>query len=146
MIDSSLPDGHRFLRYIFQALRFGFESHGVDYEPAIKKIGKDIGASISSNFKSESLEELLDEITVFWSKNGLGNVKIDDTNPPVIIVDNCFECHSMPNMDKKLCSFSAGLLEGIIAGNTGIECIIEETKCCGNGYDHCTYKMVKQTS
>jgi hypothetical protein len=86
---------------------------------------------------------LLDEIAVFWNKNGLGEININNINPLEIVINNCFECCSVPPVDKKLCSFSAGLLEGIITGNTGIEGTIKETECQGYGHNHCIYKMIE---
>ena len=140
-VSLSCDDEFKFLKSIFHAMRFGFEAHGINHEPIMKKIGADIGESISINFKSTDLNGVLEDIAIFWDTNNLGDVSIIDTNPLSVVVHNCFDCKSMPVVGKTLCSFDEGLLEGIIFGKLGLNCTIKETECFGNGYNHCLFVM-----
>lgn len=134
-------DEYSFLKSIFHAIRFGFEAYGINHEPIMKKIGSDIGESLSSNFQSTDLDGVLLDITNFWDQHDMGNVSVIDTEPLAVIVHNCFDCKSMPVVGKTLCSFDEGLLEGIIFGTLGLNCTIKETECFGNGYQHCLFVM-----
>ncbi len=140
-IASSIDNEHTFLNLIFHAIRFGFEAHGINHVPILKKIGTDIGENISINFNSTDLDGLLKDIVNFWKIHNMGDMSIIDTDPLIIIVYNCFDCKSSPVVGKTLCSFDEGLLEGIIFGKLGLICNIKETECYGNGYKHCLFVM-----
>ena len=134
-------DEYSFLKSIFHAIRFGFEAYGIDNGPIMKKIGSDIGESLSRNFQSTDLDGVLKDIVNFWDEHQMGDVSVIDTEPLTVIVHNCFDCKSMPVVGKTLCSFDEGLLEGIIFGTLGLNCTIKETECFGNGYKHCLFVM-----
>jgi predicted hydrocarbon binding protein/DNA-binding transcriptional ArsR family regulator len=140
-VASSTEDQYDFLQSIFQAVKFGFEAHGINHRPIIKKIGTDVGTCISTNFGSSDMDGVLDDIMVFWKSHKLGYVSIVDTEPLTIIVDECFVCKSMPTVGKTLCSFEEGLFEGIFSGKLGLECKIKEMECYGTGHDHCLFVM-----
>ena len=140
-VASSSDDEYSFLKSIFHAIRFGFEAHGINHEPIMKKIGTDIGASISINFKSTDLDGVLKDISRFWKTHHMGDVSVISMDPLTVIVYDCFDCKSMPVVGKTLCSFDEGLLEGIIYGKLGLNCTFKETECFGNGYEHCLFVM-----
>lgn len=140
-VASSDNSEYSFLKSIFHAMRFGFEAHGINHEPIMKKIGGDIGESLSVNFQSTDLDGVLKDIANFWDTHNMGDVAIIDTDPLSVIVHDCFDCKSMPVIGKTLCSFDEGLLEGILYGKLGLNCTIKETECYGNGYDHCLFVM-----
>ncbi|HJH30095.1 MAG TPA: ArsR family transcriptional regulator [Methanosarcinaceae archaeon] len=139
---ASSSDGEcSFLKSIFHAIRFGFEAYGINHEPIMKKIGADIGESISVNFKSTDLDGVLKDTSHFWKTHNMGDMSVISMNPLTVIVYECFDCKSMPVVGKTLCSFDEGLLEGIIYGKLGLNCTIKETECFGNGYKHCLFVM-----
>ena len=138
---SSSDDEYSFLKSIFHAIRFGFEAHGINHEPIMKKIGADIGESISVNFKSTDLDGVLKDMSHFWKTHNMGDMSVISMNPLTVIVYDCYDCKSMPAVGKTLCSFDEGLLEGIIYGKLGLNCTIKETECFGNGYEHCLFVM-----
>ncbi len=137
----SSDDECSFLKSIFHAMRFGFEAHGINHEPIMKKIGADIGESLSTNFKSTDLDGVLKDIANFWDTNNMGNVSVIKTDPLTVVIHDCFDCKLMPVVGKTLCSFDEGLLEGIIFGKLGLNCTIKEIECFGNGYEHCLFVM-----
>lgn len=140
-VASSNGDEYDFLKSIFQAVKFGFEAHGINHRPIIKKIGTDVGTCISTNFGSSDMDGVLNDITTFWKSHKLGNVSIVDTEPLTIIVDDCFGCKSMPPLGKTLCSFDEGLFEGIFSGKLGLDCKMKEIECYGTGHNHCLFVM-----
>lgn len=138
-VTSSTEDECDFLKYIFLAVKFGFEAHGINLQPIIKTIGSDVGTCISTNFESSDMDGVLNDITTFWKSHKLGYVSIVDTEPLTIIVDDCFGCKSTPPVGKTLCSFDEGLFEGIFSGKFGLEFKMKETECYGTGHDHCLF-------
>ncbi len=138
---SSSNDEYSFLKSIYHAMRFGFEAHGINHEPIMKKIGADIGESISINFRSTDLDGVLKDISHFWKTHNMGDVSVISMDPLTVIIYDCFDCKSMPVVGKTLCSFDEGLLEGIIFGKLGLNCTFKETECFGNGYEHCLFVM-----
>ena len=134
-------DEYSFLKSIFHAMRFGFEAYGINHEPIMKKIGADIGESLSINFRSTDLDGVLKDISHFWKTHNMGDISVISMDPLTVIVHDCFDCKSMPDVGKTLCSFDEGLLEGILFGKLGLNCTIKETECFGNGYEHCLFVM-----
>jgi hypothetical protein len=134
-----IGDKYGFLKSIFHLVRCGMESYGVDTRPALKKIGRDIGRELSSYFVSDNIDGLIKEIGQFWEKQGLGKVKRLYTDVPTILVEDCFDCGTMPNVGRTQCSLDEGILEAIIEEKLKVQCSIDEVECHGTGHSHCKF-------
>ncbi|MEA1984434.1 MAG: V4R domain-containing protein [Euryarchaeota archaeon] len=134
-------DEYDFIKYTFHALRCGLEAQGINTQPLLKLIGKDIGTKLATNFKSRSLDGILGELSSFWSTHRLGTMSVPRHDPLSIRVDDCFDCGTMPPIDRTLCSFDEGILEAVMLAQLGIDCTMKETECYGTGYDHCLFVM-----
>jgi hypothetical protein len=132
-------DEYTFLKYMFHALRYGLEAYGMNQQPIMKQIGRDIGSMISKNFQSEELEGLLEEIKAYWARNHLGTMRIENRDPVVLIVEECFDCGDMPDVGKPLCSLDEGMLEEILTAKLGGAYTVRETECFGTGHTHCKF-------
>lgn len=138
-IPAATNDRYSFLKALFHLVRSGMESYGVDTSPVLKKIGRDVGRKLSSGFKSETAPELLAEVARFWSEQGLGKVRILDASIPTIVVDDCFDCSTIPNIGMTQCSMDEGILEAIIEEKLKVRCSIHEIECYGTGHHHCKF-------
>lgn len=138
-IPSSIGDRYNFLKALFHLIRCGMESYGVDTRPALKKMGRDVGKVLASNFKSTTLPGLLSEVARFWESQGLGSVRAVKGDIPTIVVDDCFDCSTMPNVGYTQCSLDEGMLEAIVEEKLKVRCSIEEVECYGTGHDHCKF-------
>lgn len=138
-VPASVGNKYDFLKSLFHLVRSGMESYGVDTSPALKKIGHDVGKSLAPNFKSKTAPELLAEVSAFWEAQGLGRVSIVKGDVPTIVVDDCFDCSTIPNIGRTQCSMDEGILEAIIEEKLKVKCSIEETECYGTGFDHCKF-------
>jgi predicted hydrocarbon binding protein len=138
-VPASVGDKYSFLKSLFHLVRSGMESYGVDTSPALKKIGRDVGKTLAPRFTSTTAPELLKEVAVFWEAQGLGRVSIVKGDVPTIIVDDCFDCSTIPNIGQTQCSMDEGILEAIIEEKLGTRCSIQETECYGTGYHHCKF-------
>jgi len=138
-VPSAVGDKYLFLRSLFHLVRSGMESYGVDTSPALKKIGRDVGRMLAPRFKSRDAASLLAEVSAFWEKEGLGRVTVLKGDVPSIVVDDCFDCSSMPDIGRTQCSMDEGILEAIIEEKLKVQCSIQETECYGTGHDHCKF-------
>jgi uncharacterized protein len=138
-VPSTVGDKYLFLRSLFHLVRSGMESYGVDTSPALKKIGRDVGKMLAPRFKSRDATALLAEVSEFWETEGLGHVTVLGGDVPSIVVDDCFDCSSMPDIGRTQCSMDEGILEAIIEEKLKVQCSIQETECYGTGHDHCKF-------
>jgi len=138
-IPASIGDQYGFLKTLFHLVRSGMESYGVDTSPALKKIGRDVGRTLAPNFKATTADGLLKEVSAFWASQGLGKVSILKGDIPTIVVDDCFDCSTMPNIGRTQCSMDEGILEAIIEEKLKVKCSIEEIECYGTGHNHCKF-------
>jgi predicted hydrocarbon binding protein len=134
----SAMNGDSLIMHIFQTVRYGMEAYGFDPKPIMKRLGMDIGTRIGNEFNSNNESGLLQELSEFWSLHKLGNMKINN-NSPAIIVMGCYHCSRMPNVGKTLCSMDEGILEGIFSSRLNIDYTFKETECFGTGYQHCKF-------
>ncbi|MGM0510361.1 MAG: V4R domain-containing protein [Thermoplasmatota archaeon] len=130
-------DKYGFLKSLFHLIRFGLISFGLDIHPALREIGRDAGRSIAKDFESDEIDGLLEEISTFWDKNGLGDMEIAGQGE--VIVHDCFDCGDMPDVEETLCSLDEGMIEGIIEEKTGRIVEVREKECYGKGNDHCKF-------
>jgi len=138
-VPAAADDQYTFLKALFHLVRSGMESYGFDTSPALKKIGRDVGRMLTPRFKSTTAPELLAEVSQFWSDQGLGKVRVVKADIPTIIVDDCFDCSTIPNIGMTQCSLDEGILEAIIEEKLGVHCSIKEIECYGTGHHHCKF-------
>jgi predicted hydrocarbon binding protein len=134
-------DRFYFIETLFHALHFGFEAYGIDNAPVVKMIGKDIGKHLSTNFQSETPEKLLTEIAGFMEFHWDCQVSVLFKGSPALQVEDNFKARSMPVIGKPFCTFTEGIIEGIIKGKLEKECRVLETECYGTGHEHCLFKI-----
>ena len=138
-LKESSGDSYDFLKSLFHLIRYGLTSFGLDIHPALKEIGRDAGKRIAENFESEDMEGLLDEVGEFWRENRLGQVEVVDENN--ILVQDCFDCCDMPDIETTFCSLDEGMIEGIIEAKTGMDVDVKEIECFGTGDEHCKFNI-----
>lgn len=133
------PNGDSLLMHIFQTIRYGMEAYGFDPKPILKRLGRDIGTRLGSEFESNNASGLLQELPEFWRSHKLGDMKIINSSTPAVMVTGCYHCSKMPNVGKTLCSMDEGILEGIFSSRFDIDYCFKETECFGTGYQHCKF-------
>lgn len=138
-VEISGSNGNSFLIHLFHTIRFGMEAYGFDPRPIMKKLGKDVGEQIGHEFKSQNINGILKELTVFWKNQELGDMIVIDGARPGILVTNCYHCGRMPDVGKTLCSMDEGIIEGIISNRLDIILEVQEIECYGTGHGHCRF-------
>jgi predicted hydrocarbon binding protein len=130
---------HGCFKCFFRAIQFGFDAHGINSDPIMRKIGRDIGTSISSNFTSKDIKFLVQELAEFWKQYQMGTMYLMNSEPLVIAVEKCFDYKLLSTIGKNLCSFTEGIIEGTIVHSLNISCCVQEIECCGNGKERCLF-------
>lgn len=130
---------HGCFKCFFRAIQFGFDAHGINSDPIMRKVGRDIGVSISSNFVSEDVNGLLQELAAFWKRYQMGTMYMNSSEPVLITIEKCFDYRLISTIGKNLCSFAEGIIEGTIATSLDTACCVEEIECAGNGHERCLF-------
>ena len=130
---------HGCFKCFFRAIQFGFDAHGINSDPIMRKVGRDIGISISSTFASKDIEFLVEELAAFWKRYQMGTMYVQSREPLVIAVENSFDYRLISTIGKNLCSFTEGIIEGTMVHSLNITCCVQEVECCGNGKERCLF-------
>ncbi|NOZ77013.1 MAG: ArsR family transcriptional regulator [Euryarchaeota archaeon] len=138
-IARSLEGGGSFLTALLRSIRYRFDSLGMDVEPMLYHLGREIGEVIGEGMGSVDLEGLMEEVAAFWKEQGLGTVTVLEWEPLTFLVTDCYECSNMPDVGRTLCAFDEGILEAIFLARLGKEYRVKELECWGTGYTHCKY-------
>lgn len=131
------------LKCLFHAVQYGFRAHGVNCDPIMKKIGNDVGASLSSNFVSNDIGSILEEMMLFWEEHDIGSFTIISKDPVKLAVHDFFDCRSIPIKEKTLCSFAQGVFEGVFKEKLGVECVMQMLGKCDENCDACHFQMME---
>ncbi len=108
--------------------------------PAFEAMGEQIGAELSRGFKGRSLPELLDELTTYWHRNGLGHVSVISKEPLVLEVENYVDCGKMLSAGRTVCGFVERVIKGILESKLGPLEVLEN-RCHGPGSNQCQLTM-----
>lgn len=136
---SSFENEFDFLKYAFRALHYGYEAQGINNGPLMKIIGRDVGSHICSSFDFIDISDVFEEVRGYWRTHKLGKVYIDDVDPLIVRVKDCFECESLPVIGHPVCSFDEGVLEGIFDKSVGLNLPFIEIECYAAGDEHCLF-------
>ncbi|MDG6243237.1 MAG: ArsR family transcriptional regulator [Methanolobus sp.] len=141
LIGSSDMSSFGCLKCLFHAVQYGFHAHGVNCDPIMKKIGSDVGASLSRNFVSTDQNSILEEMIAFWEEHDIGSFTVMSQEPLKIVVHNFFDCRSIPIREKTLCSFAQGVFEGVFKEKMGLDCVMRLIGRCDEDCEGCLFQM-----
>ncbi len=108
--------------------------------PSFEAMGRHIGIELSRSFKANSLPELLDELTAFWNKNGLGRLSVVSKDPLTLEVENYVDCGKMLSIGRTVCSFVENVIGSILESKVGSVEVVEN-RCSGLGSNRCRLVM-----
>jgi len=109
-------------------------------------IGSEFGRIVSRGMApSDNIEEVLEEIRVFWTGHSLGEMEVIRGTPLTFTIRNCYDCIAAQAGDT-LCSFKEGFINAIFIEKVAPQATVEETECCGTGASSCRFTVtpVKQ--
>ncbi len=130
-------------RYIFKTIRSEAMRAGINIDPVFFKAGLQVGNTITSKNKADSLKDLVSNLNTFWQANSLGKIEMVQNDPVILIVTGCFECENLPLTGHGTCAFDSGVLTAIFSSFYNCSVNVSEIECYSSGYDHCKFVISK---
>ena len=104
-------------------------------------IGSEFGRIVSRGMApSDSIEEVLEEVRVFWTGHSLGEMEVIRGTPLTFTIRNCYDCIAAQAGDT-LCAFKEGFINAIFIEKVAPQATVEETECCGTGASSCRFTV-----
>ncbi|AGK60291.1 putative hydrocarbon binding protein (contains V4R domain) [Archaeoglobus sulfaticallidus PM70-1] len=123
-------------REFLRALLRSFTLLNLENKIFLRKIGLDIGYFLlADKVEGETYEGIAD----LWEKLRLG--KVVEITPNSFVVEDCYMCRDLPNINDTYCKTDEGIIEGILLGKTGKRYLVKEVKCWGTGDEVCEFEI-----
>jgi predicted hydrocarbon binding protein len=107
-------------------------------------IGNTLGDRMLPLFMATDLKDLLEQLSDFWGRNLLGEIKelqFKSKKDLTFSVYECFECSHMPDIGQPVCKFDEGILTKILTSKLNSPVSVKEVECYASGYDHCKFEV-----
>ncbi len=132
-----------FYALALRSIRFFLSDSGIDIDPLLTNIGNYMGESTYDYIKSPKTEELIKNMSLFFQKFEVGNLKLIGEDPLTIQIDDNFECKDMMNIGRPHCSIAKGSFEYVFSRHFQSEVIVDEVKCQAKGDEYCSFIIKK---
>ena len=117
------------------------DSIGINTDKTLINLGREVGTQIADNLKSKSRDPLLKEMSSYWKKHDLGEVKVERKRPLIITMENYMNCRESPEVAKFLCNFIKATLETIMINKLNADCKVKEMNCPNHGRTYCRLQV-----
>jgi len=138
-IQKSIGTPSSFLKGIIRSIILGVEAIGLDLDPVLKDIGRQIGAELSKSMNSDSIEGLVEEIQEFYDVHDLGEVCVYTFLPLTLIIRDDYDYKDIPGASETVCLLNEGIVEGILEARSGMPLKVTKTECFGTGMNYCKF-------
>ena len=135
-------DPFAFYRLIFRTIRVALMQEGVLLDPLLTRAGEWVGEELYPAVADPETGAFCAKIARFWEEHRLGRIEIAGTEPPVLLIYDCFECADLPVTGKSACAFDTGILRALFSRHYGRPAAAAETRCYSMGFDHCRFEIV----
>lgn len=122
-----------------------------DFAAPLREMGRVIGARIAveENEKPVCLDAALSALILACGLEGVIESRILHRNAEgaLLQISGCSAVLGwpIPNVERTVCGFDAGLFEGFLRGVTDEKALsVEETACLGLGHAYCEFKIHRQ--
>jgi predicted hydrocarbon binding protein len=141
IIDKSIGSPTRLLKGELRALVIGVEAIGLNMDPVLKDIGRQIGLAIARHMKSNEVKGLVDEVKEFYTHHDLGDVNVYSLVPLTLIVKDDYDMSDAPDVGKTLCILNEGIIEAIFDSRTGVPLRVTQSECFGTKSNFCKFVL-----
>lgn len=117
------------------------DSIGINTDKTLSNLGIEVGSQIADNLKSKSRDPLLKEMSSYWKKHDLGEVRVERKRPFIITMENYMNCRESPEIAKFLCSFIKATVETIMINKLNADCKVKEMGCPDHGRTYCRLQL-----
>ena len=141
IIDKSIGSPAKFLKGELRALVIGVEAIGLNMDPVLKDIGRQIGMAIARHLRSDDVKGLIDEVKEFFTQHALGELNVYSLVPLTLIVKDDYDMSDVPDVGKTLCILNEGMLEAIFDSRTGVPLRVTQSECFGIKSNYCKFVL-----
>ncbi len=142
LIDEFIQQGEiNYVTLLTHTFKSVLMEYGMDISPILQKIGNYIGECLFSQLYDENLENFLDNISLYWRENNLGEIQFNTENKIQITCIDCFESFNFPKSGLPICNLEKGMLEKLFNSYFKLDLNIEEVKCYSMGDGKCVYEI-----
>jgi predicted hydrocarbon binding protein len=85
---------------------------------------------MAQRISATKLDALIDELRLYWVRNGIGEIDWADKNNMYLKIQKCVDCFDSRYTNYKLCPFKEGYLEAILRTKLGVPLRVREVECC----------------
>lgn len=136
-------DPFEFFRLMFKTIRVGLIQQGVNIDPILHEAGINVGKALYERVYDPDMNKFLGNIAQFWETHYLGSVEVQNLEPLVINVSECYECRHLPYLGKPACAFDAGILKALFSAYFEDKRKVNEVKCYAMGDKYCSFVIEK---
>jgi predicted hydrocarbon binding protein len=130
------------IKITMKALKDYFGLKSSSQEHRLRVVGSEFGHMVSRNIASQgSQEAILSEVGKFWTGYGLGDMRIEETEPLTFTMRDCYDCIGAV-AGETLCAFKEGFINAILNDKGGQMGTVKELECCGTGAETCKFTVV----
>jgi len=135
----SEPDEGKMIKLAMQTLSEHYGMHRGRGKRAARVLGHQLGADLAGRFVSADLTGVVEELSRFWKRNGIGNVVWHDKDNLELAVRYSGETAEDKQM---LCPFKEGLIEALLKKRLSEQVSVKETECGGKrDGSNCIFKI-----
>ncbi len=141
IIDKSIGKPSMFLKGLIRSLVIGVEAIGLNMDPVLKDIGRQIGSEIAQHMKSSDVKGTIQEVQEFYEKHELGEVVVYSLVPLTLIIKDEYDMSDIPDVGKTLCLLNEGIVEAIFDQKTGVPLRVTNSECFGTAHNFCKFVL-----
>lgn len=130
------------VRFTINATRAYYWLDPIKYRKAIIKLGEELGHEVAKIFATDNLADLARQFSSFWTKGGLGEMKVVQTDPLLIQGRNCYDCAGW-NLSASLtsCTFKKRFIRTVFEDVLKKSVRIDEIECCRRSAPACLFSV-----
>ena len=136
----SEPVEGEMIKLAMQTLSEHYGMHRGKGRRAARVMGHQLGADLADRFVSSDLPSVVEELSRFWKRNGIGEVAWNDEDKLELAVRYSGETF----VDKQmLCPFKEGLIEALLKKRLSEQVTVKEIDCAGKQEGtSCIFKII----
>ena len=141
IVEKSMGSPSAFLKGELRVLVVGVEAIGLNMDPVLKDIGRQIGVQVAKHMVSSEIKDLVDEVKNFFEQHDLGTISVYSLMPLTLIINDECDCSDIPDIGRTLCTLNEGIVEAIFEQKTGMPLRVTQTECFGTNYNYCKFVL-----
>ena len=138
-VQLSEPDEGKMIKLAMQTLGEHYGMHRGRGRRAARVLGHQLGSDLAARFVSSDLTAVVEELSKFWKRNGIGEVAWHDKDNLELALRYTGESVDDKQM---LCPFEEGLIEALLKKRLSEQVSVKEIQCAGKQEGlNCIFKI-----